>query len=104
MELTGSMQTFLIIICAILLCPRHMNVTYAVQMAMNEIPQVYRTEAAHPHTTPEHHIFILPLLPSITHKSENTARPIESLSGIAAVPCTILDICTCKNRDSTLHL
>ena len=63
MELVGSMS----VIFAKLLCPFHRKIIYAALMALDEILQFYKTDAAAQQCTmPEQDIFILPPLPSLT--------------------------------------
>ena len=59
----GSMLSFLTIVFAIFLCLCHRKMNHVALMAPDEIQQVYRTEAAQPHTTPWQNIFNLPPFP-----------------------------------------
>ena len=98
MELTGFVLNFLTVIFAILLCLCHRKIIYTALIALDEIQQTYRAEAAHPETIPEQHIFTLPLLPSIVDELDSTANPITSLTAI--VSPGILYVCG-KSTDTT---
>ena len=58
-------------------------------MALDNIPQVYRTDAAaQSHTTPEQNLPILPTLPSVMDKQESATMSTVTITVIAIVTYT----------------
>ena len=65
-------------------------------MALEDIPQVYETDAAaKPHTTPEYHIFTLPSLPPVKDEHENIVKSIISVTITSIVTVTAIFIFVC---------
>ena len=64
-------------------------------MALDEIPQVYRADAAHLHTTPEQHIFMLLALPSMTEEEKGTAKENMTFTTLIIVIYKLLCISIC---------
>ena len=65
-------------------------------MVLDKICQVFRTDAATMHTMPEHHIFTLPLLPSIAEEEEDkSAKTVITFSILNVMTFTILGIIIC---------
>ena len=83
-------QLFLLYFC---LC--HRRIINTPLMALEVIPQVYKTKAAAlPHTTPEHHIFTLPSLPPDKEKPEGILKSIIAVTITAIFMVTIIGIVT----------
>ena len=86
MDLTSSMLGLLTIVLAVPVRLYHRETTYAALMALDEIPQVYKTDAAHLHTILEHHIFTLQSPLTTTQGKESTAMSIiTSLTFIVVI-------------------
>ena len=74
----------------------HRRIICTSLMAMEEIPKVYKTDAAaQPHTVPEHHIFTLPSLPPANDKHEGIVKCIMAVTITAIIVVTTIDILIC---------
>ena len=73
-----------------------MRIIYTTLMALEEIPQVYKTDAAgEPHTTPEQHIFILSSLPLVMDECEGIVKSITVFANTAIVMIITTGILIC---------
>ena len=80
MHLIHSVLTFLTTVFAIISCLYQRRIICATLMAVEEIPHIYKTDAAaHPSTRLEHHIFTLPLLPPVRDKYEVVVKSIMTV-------------------------
>ena len=62
-------------------------------MALEEIPQVYKTDAVtQTHTTPEQHIFTLPSLPTVKGEHEGIVKSFMAVTITVIVIVTIVSI------------
>ena len=79
-ELIGSMLSFLTIGFAQYLCLCYRKIIYTALIPLDEIPQVYRTDAIQPSSTLEQHTFTLFPLPSIKDEHKSIGKSIMSLT------------------------
>ena len=79
------------IVFVILLGCCHRKFFYAMLMAMEQIPYMYKIDDTHICTTPEQHIFTLPSLPPDS-KGEGLAKALLVISTLIAVIFTALGI------------
>ena len=78
MQLIRSMLNVMTIVFAVLLCFYYRKIIYAVLMAFDKPPQVYKTDIVHFCMTPEQGIFTLP--PHLySMKEEGSAKAIMTL-------------------------